>query len=101
MNTDSQRSAPGAGRPAFAVAGGEKPVMAKELVDYFQSQGIEIHYAYARAIIRACPQSIRRRYVYASDAWTWWVLNPEFKPFGLKPPQAGATLSLTEKPKNS
>jgi hypothetical protein len=55
--------------------------MAKALVDYFAQQQIAIHYGYARAIINACPHSIRRRYVRAGDAWTWWVLHPEFKPF--------------------
>jgi hypothetical protein len=79
----------------------EKPVMAKELVDYFQSQGIEIHYAYARAVIKDCPHSIRGRYVRATEAWSWWVLHPEFKPFGVKGPQVGATRDLAEMTKNS
>ena len=79
----------------------EKPVMAKELVDYFQSQGIEIHYAYARAIIRECPQAIRGRYVRAADAWSWWVMNPTFKPFGVKPPRLGETRGLSETGENS
>jgi hypothetical protein len=78
----------------------EQLVMAKELVDYFDQQGISIHYAYARAIIVACPHSIRARYVRANDAWTWWVLHPEFKPFGLKPPVLGRTRDLAEMTKN-
>lgn len=79
----------------------EKPIMAKQLVDYFDQQGIDIHYAYARALIVACPKSIRGRYILASDAWTWWVLHPEFKPFGVKPPRIGETRSLSEMSKNS
>lgn len=72
-----------------------KLVMAKELVDYFAAQGVSIHYAYARAIIRACPQTVRGRYVRPLDAWTWWVLHPECKPFG-RAPQAGANRVLAE-----
>lgn len=79
----------------------DKPIMAKELVDYFAEQGIEIHYAYARAIIRECPQAIRGRYVRAAEAWSWWVLHPEFKPFGVKPPALGETRPLAEMTKNS
>jgi len=75
--------------------------MAKELVDHFAAQGIEIHYAYAREIIKACPQSIRGRYVKASEAWSWWVLHPEFKPFTERPPTVGATLGFSEMGKNS
>ena len=71
-------------------------VMAKELVDYFEAQGVPIHYAYARAIIVACPQAIRGRYIRAGEAWTWWVLHPEFKPFGEKPPAEGRTRPLAE-----
>lgn len=73
----------------------DKPVMAKELVDYFHEQGIEIHYAYARALIRACPASIRNRYVKPKDAWTFWVLHPEFQPFG-RDPEAGDNRTLSE-----
>jgi hypothetical protein len=65
-------------------------VMAKELVDYFAQQQITIHYGYARALIAACPHSIRGRYVLARDAWTWWSLHPEFKPFGLAGLLAGS-----------
>jgi hypothetical protein len=86
--------------PAFAQAGREKLVMAKELVEYFHEQGVEIHYAYARAIIRACPQSVRTRYVRPIDAWTFWVLHPEFQPFG-GPPAAGDTRDLAEQVGNS
>lgn len=75
----------------------EKLVMAKELVDLFAAQGVEISYRYARAIIAACPQAVRGRYVLFTDAWTWWVLNPGFRPFsekGEKSTTAG-TLSHT------
>lgn len=78
----------------------EPLVMAKQLVDYFHEQGVDIHYAYARAIIRACPQSVRGRYVKPIDAWTFWVLHPEFQPFG-QPPAAGDTRSLSETARNS
>jgi len=74
----------------------EMPVMAKELVDYFKAQGIEIHYAYAREIIKACPHAIRQRYVLPSRAWSWWVLTPEFKPFSERIPQPGDTRPLAE-----
>jgi len=70
--------------------------MGKELVDYFEQQQITIDYAYARALIVACPASIRYRYIRAGDAWSWWVLHPEFKPFSKKAPQAGATRDLAE-----
>lgn len=73
----------------------EKLVMAKELVDYFAQQGVTIHYAYARAIIRACPQAVRARYVKPIDAWTYWVLHPELKPFG-RAPEAGDNRTLAE-----
>ncbi len=59
----------------------EKLIMAKELVDCFQSQGVDISYRYARAIIAACPHAVRARYVRFSDAWNWWLLNPGFQPF--------------------
>jgi hypothetical protein len=62
----------------------EKLVMAKELVDLFKKQGVEIGYRYARAVIAACPRAVRGRYVKFSDAWTWWVLNPGFQPFSEK-----------------
>lgn len=75
----------------------EKLVMAKELVDYFAGQGVQIHYAYARAIIKACPASIRGRYVRPLDAWTYWCLHPELKPFGRTSEQR----SLAEMPENS
>lgn len=78
--------------PATAPAAREKLVMAKELVEYFHQQGVEIHYAYARAIIRACPQSVRARYVRPLDAWTFWCLHPELKPFG----RTGDQCSLAE-----
>lgn len=74
-------------------------VMAKELVDYFARQGVQIHYAYARAIIRACPQAVRARYVRPLDAWTFWCLHPEFQPFG-RAPQPGDNRTLAELPEN-
>jgi hypothetical protein len=74
----------------------ERPVMAKELTDYFAKQKIGIHYAYARALIAACPHSLHGRYVRPSQAWTWWVLHPQFKPFGVKPPRAFGTRDLAE-----
>jgi hypothetical protein len=67
----------------------ERLVMAKELTEYFAAQGVTISYAYARAVIEACPQSIRHRYVRPSDAWTFWVLNPGFRPFGCPPGSDG------------
>lgn len=69
-------------------------VMAKELVDYFEQQGVRIHYAYARALIRECPATVRERYIHAQDAWSWWVLHPDFKPFGEKPPSHPGTAPL-------
>ena len=71
-------------------------VMAKELVDYFAQQGVVIDYAYARALIKACPASIRQRYIRRDDAWTWWVLHKEFKPFRRNPPEPGTTRDLAE-----
>jgi hypothetical protein len=76
-------------------------VMAKELVDYFAQQQVTIHYAYARALIVACPAAIRDRYVHAGDAWTWWVLHPEFKPFTERPVRTGVTRDLAEVAQNS
>lgn len=69
--------------------------MAKELVELFRGQGVDIHYGYARAIIRACPQSVRGRYVHFSEAWSWWVLNPDFLPFSEKGPKSGTTRALS------
>jgi hypothetical protein len=62
-----------------------KLVMAKELVDLFAQQGVFISYRYARALLARCPQTVRGRYIHFDDAWTWWVLNPGFRPFGEKP----------------
>ncbi len=75
-------------------------VMAKELTDYFAQQQVDIHYAYARALIVACPAAIRSRYIHAGEAWTWWVLHPEFKPFGVKAPVV-IQGNLSELAKNS
>ena len=63
----------------------EQLVMAKELTDLFARQGVQIHYAYARAIIVECPASVRKRYIRFSDAWTWWCLHPNFQPFAEMP----------------
>lgn len=63
----------------------EPLVMAKELTDLFSQQGVEISYRYARALLARCPLAIRGRYIKFSDAWSWWVLNPGFQPFGEKP----------------
>lgn len=67
----------------------EPLVMAAQLTLLFARQGVHIHYRYARELIKACPHSVRGRYIRFSDAWTWWVLNPNFRPFGEgdKPPQ--------------
>lgn len=73
----------------------EKLIMAKELVDHFEQQGVTIHYHYARAIIARCPQSVRGRYVRASDAWSWWVLNPGFQPFSEKGEKSNTTRALS------
>lgn len=74
----------------------DKVVMAKELVDYFAQQQIPICYLYARRIMNACPHAIRRRYVRARAAYEWWVLNPGFRAFPVRPPRAGETRSLAE-----
>ena len=49
--------------------------MAKELTSYFEEQGVRIHYGYARALIRACPLTVRGRYIRPSEAWSWWILS--------------------------
>lgn len=67
-----------------APAAPERLLMAKELVDHFEAQGVTIHYRYARAIIAACPAAVRGRYILFSDAWNWWLLNPGFRPFSAK-----------------
>ena len=36
---------------------------------------------YARALIRDCPHSLRRREVDPELAWEWWCANPDWKPF--------------------
>lgn len=74
----------------------EKLVMAKELVDLFKAQGVEIHYRYARAIVAQCPQTVRRRYIKFSDAWTWWILNPGFQPFSEKGEKSDMTRPLSQ-----
>jgi hypothetical protein len=73
----------------------EKLVMAKELTDLFANEGVTIHYHYAREIIAACPQAVRRRYIRFSDAWSWWVLNPGFQPFSEKGPKSDTTRTLS------
>lgn len=73
----------------------EKLLMAKELVDYFGVQGVEISYRYARAVIAACPRTVRGRYILGSDAWTWWVLNPGFRPFSEKGEKSTMTGTLS------
>jgi hypothetical protein len=69
----------------------ERLVMAKELVDLFAAEGVSIGYRYARHIIKKCPQTVRGRYVKFSDAWTFWVLNPGFRPFGEGGDKGGQT----------
>jgi hypothetical protein len=59
----------------------EPLVMAAQLTLLFARQGVHIHYRYARELIAACPHSVRKRYIKFSDAWSWWVLNPGFRPF--------------------
>ena len=63
----------------------EKLIMAKELVDCFGTQGVSISYRYARAVLVACPSTVRGRYIRFSEAWTWWVLKTDFRPFGETP----------------
>ena len=78
------------------MAGTEKLVMAKELTDLFSRQGVEIHYRYARAIIATCPLAVRARYIRFSDAWDWWVLNPNFQPFSEKGEKSDMTRTLSQ-----
>jgi hypothetical protein len=73
----------------------ERLVMAKQLVDLFGAQGVDIHYRYARAIIAECPQAVRGRYILFSDAWTWWCLHPGFLPFSEKAQKSDMTRDLS------
>lgn len=79
----------------------EKLVMAKELVDLFKDQGVEISYRYARAIIAQCPLAVRGRYVRFGDAWTFWVLNPGFMPFSEKTEKSTNTGTLSHAQANA
>ncbi len=79
------------------MTGTPKPeplVMAKELTSYFEQQGVHIGYGYARALIRACPLSIRGRFIRPSEAWSWWVLNPDFAPYSEKDGKLETTAAL-------
>lgn len=78
------------------MADKDKLVMAKELTDLFEQQGVKIHYRYARAIIDQCPNAVRKRYIRFSDAWTWWMLNPDFKPFSGKVAKSATTRPLSQ-----
>jgi hypothetical protein len=60
----------------------QKLCTAKELAAHFGERGVEVSIVYARALIRACPHSVRGRYVEAPAAWAWWCSHPEWKPFG-------------------
>lgn len=60
-------------------------LMPKEIADAFEARGVRISVRYARALVRACPASIRRRYCTAEAAWQWWVLNPDWTPRGKNP----------------
>jgi hypothetical protein len=62
----------------------EKLRSAKELVLDFEGRGVFHHEDYYRALIRACPQSVRQEVVLFSVAWVWWTNNPKWKPFGKK-----------------
>jgi hypothetical protein len=62
----------------------EKMIMGKELRDAFAQRGITLHYVYCRELIRACPKSVRQRYIKFTDAWDFWVLNPGWQPFSKK-----------------
>lgn len=79
----------------MSKTGTEKLVMAKELTDLFATQGVQIHYHYARELIAACPQNVRGRYIKFSDAWNWWVLNPSFRPFAEKEQKSDTTRTLS------
>lgn len=70
--------------------------MAKELTSYFEAQGVRIHYGYARALIRACPLTVRGRYIRPSEAWSWWILNPDFLPFSEKEEKSAKGLTLSD-----
>jgi hypothetical protein len=73
--------------------------MAAQLTLLFARQGVHIHYRYARHIIANCPDAVRGRYIRFSDAWTWWQLNPGWKPYSKKGEPAQGTLA--GKPGNS
>lgn len=70
--------------------------MAKELTSFFEAQGVRIHYGYARALIRSCPLTVRGRYIRPSEAWSWWILNPEFLPFSGKEDKSAKGLTLSD-----
>jgi len=69
--------------------------MAAQLVWMFKAQGVNIHYRYARALIAECPLAVRKRYIRFSDAWTWWVLHPDFHPFAEKDEKSDMTCNLS------
>lgn len=66
----------------------EKLLMPKEIAEDFARRGVNISVRYARAIVRACPVSVRRRYCTAEHAWQWWCLNPDWRPRG-RPAEQG------------
>lgn len=79
----------------LAQRAGTALCMAKDLVDLWEEQGVKIHYRYARALMDACPQTQRGRYIRFPDAWSWWLLNPDFAPFSEKPPKSDTTRPLS------
>lgn len=65
---------------------------AKEIAAAFEARGVRVSVRYARALVRACPRSIRRRYCTEQDAWDWWCLQPDWRPRGRRGPPAQLSL---------
>lgn len=57
----------------------ERYLYPKELAASFDEHGKLMTVDFARAIIKACPESLGNQ-VRFSDALAWWKANPDFHP---------------------
>lgn len=57
---------------------------AKELSREFAARGVDHHEDYFRALLRACPHTVRGTLLPMETAWAWWIENPKWRPYGRK-----------------
>lgn len=55
----------------------------KEVQARMYERGVRYSVPYWRAALRECPGAIKRgRLVLWSTIWEWWLLHPDWAPFG-------------------